>query len=162
MIFPDGRQRWHEDHRQGWNWWSEVKLQILGARDPNGFTRAVRGAPLRRSASTCRRVGSTTSDVTGLGTFPGSSRIALKADPPFTRLAFFELAEPAASLESSISSACPTEPRRRVFPGDCNDLLPEVLSVARSLALGADVCLPGSPRTPSRMDDGRGCGEMAA
>lgn len=63
----------------------------------------------------------------GPGTFPGSARIALENEPPFTRLAFFELPEPAARLEAAISAARPDDRRWRVFPGDCNVTLPSAL-----------------------------------
>ncbi len=113
--------------REGWDWWSEAKLQVL-ADYLQGFTRAVRG---RSPGANCldlfagsfnnqRRYGS--------GTFPGSSQVALSTEPSFTRLAFFELSGPAARLRSDITMARAGDDRWRVFDGDCNETLPEALA----------------------------------
>ncbi|MGH8917049.1 MAG: three-Cys-motif partner protein TcmP, partial [Actinomycetes bacterium] len=61
-------------------------------------------------------------------TFPGSPRVALETQPPFTRLALFELPEPAADLEAAISAAREGDHRWRVFPGDCNVTLAGALA----------------------------------
>lgn len=112
--------------RPGWDWWSEVKLQILGEY-LRGFTRAVRG---RSAEAICLDLFAGSYDNQrryGPGTFPGSARVALENEPPFTRLAFFELPEPAARLEAAIRAARPDDRRWRVFPGDCNVTLPSAL-----------------------------------
>lgn len=111
---------------EGWDWWSEAKLQVL-ADYLQGFTRAVRGRSsgaiyldlFAGSFDNQRRFGS--------GTFPGSSQIALRTDPEFTRLAFCELSGPAARLRAAISDSHPGDDRWRVFDGDCNETLPDVL-----------------------------------
>lgn len=112
--------------RRGWDWWSEVKLGIL--RDYlTGFTTAVRGKSpeaifldlFAGSYDNARRFGS--------GAFPGSSRVALETEPPFSRLAFFELDGPAAALEEAIAWERPSDTRWRVFPGDCNETLGDAL-----------------------------------
>lgn len=71
----------------GWDWWSEVKLQVLGQYLP-GFTTAVRGQSseaiyldLFAGSYENRRRHSP-------GAFAGSAQVALETDPPFTRLAF--------------------------------------------------------------------------
>ena len=113
--------------RKGWDWWSEAKLQVLNDY-LHGFTRAVRG---RSSEAICLDLfaGSFENDRRhGTGTFPGSSQIALNAQPEFTRLALFELAGPAARLRADIASARPGDERWRVFDGDCNETLPSALS----------------------------------
>ena len=111
----------------GWDWWSEIKLQIL--RDYlQGFTTAVRGQSAEAifldlfagSFENRRRHEG--------GSFSGSSRIALETLPQFTRLAFFELDDPAAKLEQDIRQARPGDDRWRVFPGDCNATLPDALA----------------------------------
>jgi three-Cys-motif partner protein len=111
----------------GWDWWSEVKLQIL--KDYlQGFTRAVRG---RSREAICLDLFAGTYDNVrrhSPGTFPGSARIALEADPAFTRLALFELPEQAASLQAAIRTAHPGDDRWRVFSGDCNTTLPSALA----------------------------------
>ena len=113
--------------RVGWDWWSEVKLQIL-AEYLHGFTTAVRG---RSPEALCLDLFAGTYDNPrrhSAGTLPGSARVALETEPPFTRLAMFELPDPATRLEGAIRSARPGDQRWRVFPGDCNVTLPEALA----------------------------------
>ena len=113
--------------RPGWDWWSEVKLQVLGEY-LRGFTQAVRG---RSSEAICLDLFAGTYENQrrhGSGSFPGSARVALETEPPFTRLAFFELSEPAAALDKKIRAARPGDHRWRVFPGDCNETLPTALN----------------------------------
>lgn len=113
--------------RKGWDWWSEVKLQIL-AEYLHGFTTAVRG---RSTEALCLDLFAGTYDNPrrhSQGTFPGSARIALETEPLFTRLAMFELPEPAANLEAAITAARPNDRRWRVFPGDCNVTLLDALA----------------------------------
>jgi three-Cys-motif partner protein len=112
--------------REGWDWWSEVKLQIL-RQYLHSFTTAVRG---KSSKAICLDLFAGTYDNPRrheTGTFPGSVRIALETDPAFTRIALFELPAPASSLEAAIRQARPTDNRWRVFSGDCNDTLDEGL-----------------------------------
>lgn len=113
--------------RKGWDWWSEVKLQIL-AKYLHGFTTAVTG---KSKEAICLDLFAGSYDNKRrheAGTFPGSARVALETQPPFTRLAMFELPDPAAALETAIRAARPNDPRWRVFPGDCNDTLPAALA----------------------------------
>jgi three-Cys-motif partner protein len=114
-------------HRKGWDWWSEAKLKVL--QDYLGaFTTAVRG---RSRGAICLDLfaGSYENDRRHRsGTFPGSSQLALATRPEFTRLAFFELAGPAARLREDIEASRPGDRRWRVFQGDCNDTLPEALA----------------------------------
>lgn len=105
--------------RKGWDWWSEAKLQILG-QYLGVFTKAVTG---RSKEVTCLDLfaGSYNNQRRWAdGTFAGSAQVALRTTPAFTRLAFFELAEPAAKLEEAIRLDRPTDNRWKVFPGDCN------------------------------------------
>ncbi len=112
--------------REGWDWWSEMKLQVL-ADYLQGFTRAVRG----RSAEAIYLDLFAGSYVNQRrhesGTFAGSTQIALGTEPAFTRLALFELAVPADRLRNDIGEARPDDRRWRVFEGDCNETLPEAL-----------------------------------
>lgn len=113
--------------RRGWDWWSELKLHVL-ADYLQGFTRAVRG---KSQEAICLDLfaGSFENDRRhGQGTFPGSTQIALTTEPAFTRLAFFELAGPAARLRADIAAARPADDRWRVFDGDCNQTLPSALA----------------------------------
>jgi len=113
--------------RRGWDWWSEVKLSILAAY-LGGFTTACSGKSLE---ITCLDLFGGDYDNQRrheAGTFPGSTRIALETDPPFTRLAFFELPDKASALNAAIKAARPTDERWRVFPGDCNEHLAGALA----------------------------------
>lgn len=112
--------------RRGWDWWSEAKLQIL-SEYLHGFTTAVTG---KSPDVLCLDLFAGSYDNErrhGGGTFPGSARIALETEPPFTRVALFELPEPAAKLEAAIRTARPSDDRWRVFPGDSNVTLPAAL-----------------------------------
>ena len=118
--------------REGWDWWSEVKLRIL-AEYLHGFTTAVKG---KSKEVICLDLFAGSYDNTrrhATGTFPGSARIALETAPSFTRLALFELPEPAAKLEAAITAARPDDRRWRVFPGDCNVTLPSALKWLESV-----------------------------
>ena len=112
--------------RKGWDWWSEVKLQIL--RDYlHGFTTAVLG---KSQSVTCLDLFAGTWDNERRhepGTFPGSARVALETEPAFTRLALFELPDPAAELEQAIRQHRPSDSRWKVFRGDCNVTIPSAL-----------------------------------
>lgn len=107
-------------NRKGWDWWSEVKLAIL--RD---YLAAFTLACSKRSPDkiTCLDLFAGALDNERRheqGTFAGSARVALETEPPFTRLAFFELGAKAKKLEADISACRPTDDRWNVFAGDCN------------------------------------------
>lgn len=112
--------------REGWDWWSEVKLQILDEY-LRAFTTAVRGQSSEAIYLDLFAGSYENRRRHGPGAFPGSAQIALKTDPQFTRLAFFELPEPAAALDAAINAARLGDRRWRVFPGDCNVMLPAAL-----------------------------------
>lgn len=112
---------------KGWDWWSEVKLQVL-SNYLRGFTRAVRGRS-KEAIYLDLFAGSYANDRRhGSGTFPGSTQVALGTEPEFTRLAFFELAGPASQLRGDVAAARPDDRRWRVFEGDCNAMLPTALN----------------------------------
>jgi three-Cys-motif partner protein len=52
--------------------------------------------------------------------FDGSPLIAMKADPPFTRLRFCELEPLASELDVALRAQFPGDSRYRVVSGDCN------------------------------------------
>jgi len=117
-------------HPDGWDWWSEVKLQVL-AEYLQGFTRVVRSKS-RGAIYLDLFAGSFENDRRhGTGTFPGSTQIALGIEPRFTKLVFFELPDPAARLRADIEWARPADRRWRVEEGDCNQTLPSALSSLR-------------------------------
>lgn len=113
--------------RHDWDWWSEVKLDIL-RKYLHGFTTAV----TRRSQEViCLDLFAGSYDNRRRhepGTFAGSARIALETMPPFTRVALFELPDPASRLQAAIASDRPNDTRWKIFTGDCNDTLPTALS----------------------------------
>lgn len=111
---------------EGWDWWSEVKLEILRGY-LQAFTRVVRSSSsgaiyldlFAGSFENQRRHEP--------GTFAGSSQIALDIDPPFTRLVFCELEGPAQRLRADIRAARPNDSRWTVVEGDSNATLPGIL-----------------------------------
>lgn len=110
----------------GWDWWSEVKLQIL--RDYlQGFTRVVRGGSEEATYLDLFAGSYENHRRHEPGTFPGSSQIALDMEPPFTRLVFCELEAQAQQLRQDIESARAGDTRWRVVEGDCNTTLPSIL-----------------------------------
>lgn len=111
----------------GWDWWSEVKLAIL--RDYlAAFTRACSGKSTEILCLDLFAGGFDNARRHGSGVFPGSTRVALETQPPFTKLAFFELPEMAMKLRSDIEAARPGDKRWQVFTGDCNDHIGEALN----------------------------------
>ncbi len=110
----------------GWDWWSEVKLAILQDYLA-AFTRACSGKSQEVLCLDLFAGGFDNARRHGSGVFPGSTRVALETQPPFTRFAFFELPEMAVKLERDIAAARPEDDRWRVFAGDCNDHIGEAL-----------------------------------
>lgn len=112
---------------EGWDWWSEVKLQIL--RDYlQAFTRVVRSKSSQAVYLDLFAGSYENQRRHEPGTFAGSSQIALNIDPPFTRLVFCELDGPAQELCADIEAAWPRDSRWRVVEGDSNATLPEILT----------------------------------
>ena len=117
-------------HLDGWDWWSEAKLQVL-ADYLQGFTRVVRSRS-EEAIYLDLFAGSFENDQRyGTGTFQGSTQIALGIEPEFTKLVFFELPGPAARLRTDIKRARLGDHRWRVRAGDCNETLPSALSTLR-------------------------------
>lgn len=107
---------------EGWDWWSEVKLQIL--RDYlQAFTRVVRSKSSQAIYLDLFAGSYENQRRHEPGTFAGSSQIALNIDPPFTRLVFCELDGPAQDLRADIEAAWPKDSRWRVVEGDSNATL---------------------------------------
>jgi len=117
---------------EGWDWWSEAKLQVL-ADYLQAFTRVVRGGS-EEAIYLDLFAGSFENDRRhGTGTFAGSTQIALRTEPRFTKLVFFELPDRAARLRADIQQARPSDHRWRVKAGDCNETLPSALSMLRQV-----------------------------
>lgn len=113
-------------NRKGWDWWSEVKLAILQDYLA-AFTRACSGKSREILCLDLFAGGFDNARRHGSGVFPGSTRVALETQPPFTKLAFFELSEMAMKLGGDIAAARPDDRRWRVFEGDCNYHIGEAL-----------------------------------
>jgi three-Cys-motif partner protein len=108
-----------------WRYWTRNKLEIL-AGYLSAFNRAsqrsserlyidlMAGTPVNRDKDTGEE-------------FDGSARLALSASPPFTRLAFCERPDQAAMLEADLRHRF-TGRRFRVYPGDCNETIAQVLA----------------------------------
>lgn len=112
--------------RNDWDWWSEVKLDILDSY-LRAFTTAVRGKSAGASYLDLFAGSYLNKRRHVDGMFHGSSRIALETQPAFTRLAFIELPKPARRLERAIESDRREDKRWKVVPGDCNLVLQDAL-----------------------------------
>jgi three-Cys-motif partner protein len=112
---------------EGWDWWSEVKLQIL-TDYLQAFTRVVRGGSPEAIYLDLFAGSYENERRHEPGTFAGSSQIALNIDPSFTRLVFCELDGPAQQLRAAIETDRPNDSRWRVVEGDSNGTLPGILS----------------------------------
>jgi len=112
---------------EGWDWWSEAKLQIL--RDYlQAFTRVVRSSSSQAIYLDLYAGSYENPRRHELGTFAGSTQIALSIKPSFTRLVFCELDGPAQQLRADIEAARPNDSRWRVLEGDSNTTLPGTLA----------------------------------
>lgn len=111
--------------KRGWQFWTELKLDIL-ARYLDRFTTAATRSPARIYLDAFAGVVENVRHDTG-EPIDGSARIALNVDdPPFDQLHYFELAGKAAELQGLLRSEFPG---RNVFVhgGDCNAEIPRVL-----------------------------------
>lgn len=117
-----------------WGFWSEVKLDALERYLPR-FTTASRSAQtvlyLDLFAGT---ILNTRRDQPNR-TFEGSTVRALRTDPQFTHLRFFELRDKAGNLSRQLEHRFPNDERYMVVPGDCNLSIGQTLSELRSEGL---------------------------
>jgi three-Cys-motif partner protein len=102
---------------RGWSYWSRNKLEILQGYLP-AFNQASKrvaeriyidlmaGEPVNFDRHTKEQ-------------FDGSARLALAAQPGFTRFAFGEMPAKAATLKENLDARHPGAPCK-VYPGDCN------------------------------------------
>ncbi len=108
-----------------WQYWTRNKLEILAGYLPAFNVASKRsserlyidlmaGEPVNRERATGEE-------------FDGSARVALQTSPPFTRLAFCEMPGKASILETDLRQRFPGR-RFRVYPGDCNVTIDEVLA----------------------------------
>jgi three-Cys-motif partner protein len=109
-----------------WSYWTRNKLEILAGYLP-AFNSAARRSPHRiyldLMAGQPENVDRDTRER-----FDGSPLIAMKADPPFTRLRFCELGPLATELEAALGAQFPGDDRYRVVHGDCNVTIDQTLA----------------------------------
>jgi three-Cys-motif partner protein len=107
-----------------WQYWTRNKLDILAGYLPAFNLASTRseerlyidlmaGQPVNREKITGEQ-------------FDGSARLALSASPAFTRLVFCEMPTRAEALEKDLRARFPSR-RFRVYPGDCNVTIDQVL-----------------------------------
>ena len=108
-----------------WQYWTRNKLEILAGYLP-AFNVASTRSPERLYIDLMAGEPVNLERATG-EQFDGSARVALLASPPFTRLAFCEMPDNASVLEADLRQRFPDR-RFRVYPGDCNATIDQVLA----------------------------------
>jgi three-Cys-motif partner protein len=112
-------------------YWTEVKLDIL-RKYLAGFNVASKNAG--DSVYLDLFAGAVVHTRPDTGTqYAGSSALAMRTSPPFSRLVFWELEGPAERLSRDLATAFPGDKRYRVVRGDCNARLEEGLAFVREL-----------------------------
>jgi three-Cys-motif partner protein len=109
-----------------WSYWTRNKLEIL-AGYLRAFNNAARRSPQRIYLDLMAGQPENVDRDTG-ERFDGSPLIAMKADPPFTRLRFCELGPRATKLEAALREQFPADDRYRVVRGDCNTTIDQTLA----------------------------------
>lgn len=109
-----------------WSYWTRNKLEILAGYLP-AFNRASQTS--RERIYLDLMAGQPENIDRDMGEkFDGSSLIAMKADPPFTRLRFCELNPLASELDVALRTRFPGDGRYRVVAGDSNVTIDETLA----------------------------------
>jgi len=108
-----------------WQYWTRNKLEILAGYLP-AFNIAAKRSEERLYIDLMAGEPVNREKITG-EEFDGSARVALSASPPFTRLVFCEMPEKAEVLRADLRQRFP-ERRFRVYPGDCNETIVQVLA----------------------------------
>jgi three-Cys-motif partner protein len=108
-----------------WSFWTRNKLEILSGYLP-AFNQASQKSGERLYIDLMAGEPVNIDKATG-ELFDGSARLALSASPGFTRLAFCELPRKAALLEADLQARYPGR-CFRVYPGDCNEKITEILA----------------------------------
>lgn len=109
-----------------WQYWTRNKLEILAGYLPAFNTAAKDRSSERLYIDLMAGQPTNREKITG-EEFDGSARLALSAAPPFTRLAFCEMPDNAAALDSDLHTRFPGR-RFKVYPGDCNVTIDQVLN----------------------------------
>jgi three-Cys-motif partner protein len=112
---------------RGWSYWSRNKLEILRDYLP-AFNTAAKDRSLERVYIDLMAGQPENFDRDTGERFDGSARLALAAQPGFTRFAFGEKdAAKAAALKADLAARHPGAPFT-VYPGDCNVTITQILS----------------------------------
>lgn len=111
-------------------WWTEAKLDVLG-KYLIGFNNASKKAGATVYLDLYAGAVTNTRPDTG-APYAGSSAVAMRVLPPFTRLVSWELERAAARLRRDLSAAFPGDNRYSVFV-DCNKGFDEGLRFVKDL-----------------------------
>lgn len=115
---------WGLERVREWQYWTQNKLEILRGYFP-AFNRASTRSEERIYIDLMAGQPGNRNKETG-EEFDGSARLALAADPSFTRLAFCEHEPHATALRQDLTQRFPGR-KFTVYPGDCNVKIDEVL-----------------------------------
>lgn len=107
-----------------WQYWTRNKLDILAGYLP-AFNLASTRSQERLYIDLMAGQPVNREKITG-EEFDGSARLALSASPEFTRLVFCEMPARAEALRKDLRARFPGR-RFRVYPGDCNITIDQVL-----------------------------------
>jgi three-Cys-motif partner protein len=119
--------------RRAWGFWTTNKLDILGDYLP-AFNRA---SSIRAGKTVYLDLFAGAADNEERNTgrpILGSARLALEANPSFTKLYFFDLPGTATTLNASLRQRYPTQDFQ-VVPGDSNDTIATALADIRRSGL---------------------------
>jgi three-Cys-motif partner protein len=109
-----------------WSYWTRNKLEILAGYLP-ALNKAAQRSPHRIYLDLMAGEPENVDRDTG-ERFDGSPLIAMKADPPFTRLRFCELGQVATKLDAALRAQFQGDDRYRVIHGDCNATIDQTLA----------------------------------
>jgi three-Cys-motif partner protein len=116
-----------------WGIWTRGKLDIL-SQYLDAFTTATKNKSAERIYIDVFAGGAENSDRITHEAIAGSALIACStANPPFTRLRFIELESKAKKLSALLTEQFPGRDIR-VYPGDCNIVITDVLKDMKSIA----------------------------
>lgn len=117
-----------------WGFWTEVKLDTL-ERYLSSFTIATKRAPARVYLDLFAGQVENVRRDDPEKRFDGSTVRALRIEPPFEHLVFFELHPEAQRLETDLSRRYPHDHRYSIIRGDCNETIQRALDGLRCQGL---------------------------
>jgi three-Cys-motif partner protein len=118
---------------RSWGWWTEQKLDILGAY-LSAFTTASQKAGETVYLDLFAGCADNVSRDSDPRIIRGSARLALETRPPLTHMRFFELESNADNLRGRLAAEHPGRVDAfRIVPGDCNETIASALADIRDL-----------------------------